>query len=238
MTQNIYFNQVKVDGPKKKLLEFQNELNFLNEKEMIYFESLFKVLAATDRYAQSEVTPEMLNVIMKCLELPKDKVFPALDVYRIYLTHPNSTANYSGSDAGSEHLAILTTILQAEAPKATTMLALRCLTNLFINQSCHYVALKRRQQILEAAAPHLMHEDKNVRQAAATLVLNYSVSWQDQDDEEGRVQAISALAGAIPEESDLQTMLRMATAIGNLAHGNEEAKQLVETFGIQFPPES
>lgn len=180
----------------------------------------------------------MLNVIKKCLLLPKDKVFPALDVYRIYLTHPNSTENYNGSDAGAEYIAVLTNILGGDCPKNTNLLALRCVANLFINQSAAYVAVKRRSLILEAVSAHLMSEDKLVRQAAATIILNYSVSWILKDDEEGRIQAISALAGAISEETDLQNMLRMATALGNLAHGNAEALSLVQSIGITFPPES
>jgi hypothetical protein len=30
-------------------------------------------------------------------------------------------------------------------------------------------------------------------------------------------------------------MLRMATALGNLAHENKDARSMVETFGIKFP---
>ena len=91
---------------------------------------------------------------------------------------------------------------------------------------------------MEAVSEHLTSDDKNVRQAAVTVILNYSICWLDQEDEEGRIQAISALAGAISEETDLQTLLRQATALGNLGHGNAEAKGLIETYGIQFPPDS
>ena len=48
-----------------------------------------------------------------------------------------------------------------------------------------------------------MSEDKNVRQGAATLLLNYSSAWLMKDDDEGRIQAVSILAGAISEEKDL-----------------------------------
>lgn len=95
--------------------------------------------------------------------------------------------------------------------------------------------MRRRQKIMELVSPYLYSEDKNVRQAAVTVMMNYSVAFLLKDDEEGRVQAISALSEAIPNETDLQTMLRMATAIGNLAHGNEEAASMVKTFGIKFP---
>jgi len=72
------------------------------------------------------------------------------------------------------------------APKATHMLALRALVNLFKNQSCQYCALTRRQAILESSAKYLMHADKNVRMAAITLFLNYSVNFHLKDDKDGR----------------------------------------------------
>ena len=91
---------------------------------------------------------------------------------------------------------------------------------------------------MEAVSRHLYSEDKNTRQAAVTVFLNYSVAFLLKDDEEGRVQAISALSEAVPNETDLQTMLRLATTLGNLAHGNAEAASMVETFGIKFPEDN
>ena len=41
------FDQVKLDGCKKKILEFNAELNVLVDQDLIYFESMCKVLAAT-----------------------------------------------------------------------------------------------------------------------------------------------------------------------------------------------
>jgi len=143
-TQNIYYSAVKIDGPKKKLLEVQAELNFMTEKELIYFESMTKVLNNPAKFATSEVSPEMFNCIKKCMELPKDKAFAGLDLYRMYLTHPNSDTNYSGADAGAEYISHLTAILSGESPKNLNLTALRCLNNLWMQQSAHYVALKRR----------------------------------------------------------------------------------------------
>jgi hypothetical protein len=106
---------------------------------------------------------------------------------------------------------------------------------MFKQQSSHYAVMRRREQIMASVSPYLYSEDKNVRQAAVTVLLNYSVAFLLKEDEEGRVQAISALSEAIPNETDLQTMLRMATALGNFAHENKDARSMVETFGIKFP---
>jgi hypothetical protein len=107
----VFYEVVKTEGLKKKLLEFINELNYLTEKEMVYFELTMKTLANSALFHSSEVTPECIKIIRKLLDLPKEKIFPAVDLYRIFLLHPNSTEAFNQSDAGSEYFAILNAIL-------------------------------------------------------------------------------------------------------------------------------
>ena len=100
-TSHIYYDTAKTEGPKKKILEFNAELNTLTDKDNIYFESLCKVLGAPERFHSSEVSPQQLECLKKLMEWPLDKVFPAIDLYRIYLCHPNSYEAYAGADAGA-----------------------------------------------------------------------------------------------------------------------------------------
>lgn len=66
-TTHLYYDQVKIEGPKKKILEFNAELNALDSQELIYFETLCNVLGATQNYHRSEVSPQQLKVIEKLL---------------------------------------------------------------------------------------------------------------------------------------------------------------------------
>jgi len=95
--------------------------------------------------------------------------------------------------------------------------------------------VKNRQRILDAACGHFNHEDKNVRQAVITLVLNYSVNFLATEDLEGRIQAVSAMSQAFEQEKDLQNLLRMTTTLGNLCFNNEEVFEFVGGLGITFP---
>jgi hypothetical protein len=157
-TTNIFFDQVKIEPPQKKILEFNAELNKLFDKDLIYFESCCKVLSQPQYYHSSSVGPASIEVIKKCLEFPADKLFPALDLYRIFLLHPNSSEGFSGADSGFVFLSILLSpLLDPNAPKANIMLALRCLCNLFKNQSSQHAALKNRQRIIDAASSHILH---------------------------------------------------------------------------------
>lgn len=144
-TTAIMFDQVKLDGCKKKILEFNAELNVLVDQDLIYFESMCKVLAATQNYHRTEVSPQQLKVIDKLLNFPIDKAFPCMDLYRIYLLHPTSYEAYAASDAGATYIqAMLRFISDTENPKALIMLTLRGLSNLFKNQSSQHVALLNR----------------------------------------------------------------------------------------------
>ena len=69
-TQLVFFDAVKVDGPKKKILEFNAELGALEGQELIYFETLCNVLAATQNYHRSEVSPQQVKVLDKLLQFP------------------------------------------------------------------------------------------------------------------------------------------------------------------------
>lgn len=91
---------------------------------------------------------------------------------------------------------------------------------------------------MDAVTPHLVHADKGVRQAAITFMMNFSVEFLSRDEVEGRIQVISALATCIPTETDLQNLLRAATALGNCAHKCPEATSLIPAIGITFPADS
>jgi len=160
----VFYDVVKTDGLKKKLLEFITELNFLDEKETLYFEATMKTLSNVGLFHSSEVTEGGVKVIRKLLDLPKDKIFPAVDLYRIFLLHPNSAEAYNQSDNGSEYFAILNAILEnSNSPKAAHMLALRCYSNMFKQQSSHFAVMRRRERIMASVSPFLYSEDKNVR---------------------------------------------------------------------------
>lgn len=157
-TQTIFFDQVKVDMPQKKILEFNSELGRLVDKDFTYFETLCKTLSQPQYFHSSQILPASVEILKRLLEFPADKLFPCLDLYRIFLLHPYSSEGFSGSDGGSYYLAILLAQLQGDpqsVPKANVMLAVRCLCNLFKNQSSQHTMIKNRQRIIDAVAGHL-----------------------------------------------------------------------------------
>ena len=91
--QMLYYEAVKIDGPQKKILEFNTALTeegftgVLVDKELTYFDGLCKVLSKPEFFHSSEVEERQLATLNKVLEFPLDKAFPGIDLFRIFLLH-------------------------------------------------------------------------------------------------------------------------------------------------------
>ena len=77
-----------MDAPKKKLIEFNNELKTLSNSELETLESFMELLKNKQFYHSSKVSKQGHDLIKKLLKFPSDKVLPCLDIYRMFLMHP------------------------------------------------------------------------------------------------------------------------------------------------------
>jgi PUL domain len=152
-------------------------------------------------------------------KFPSDQAFPVLDIYRMFLMHPHSSEHYKVFETALEYLNILISHLRETKQESTQLVALRCLVNLFNNSASLYVLQQKRQWILDTACQFIYKDNKNIRQAAITLLLNYSILLIDKPDPEGKIQIVSAVSGgAIQKETDAQNNLRLITAIANISY--------------------
>ena len=136
----------------------------------------------------------------KLLELPVDRIFPVLDLYRIFLTHPDATCHFKKYEDGKSRIWVFVNCLNAKnATDPTIMLSLRCLCNVFKDMNGQFCLREMRERVVEAVAQHLSNAKANIREPAVTVLLNYSIAFLTKDDAEGRIQAISAM-GAIASE--------------------------------------
>ena len=84
----LFFDQIALDGPKKKLIEFNQELNILTQPELDTLESLIELIKNKSFYHSSKVSKHGYELVRKLLKFPADKAFPSLDIYRMFLMHP------------------------------------------------------------------------------------------------------------------------------------------------------
>ena len=56
MKKFLFFDAINVDGPKKKLLEFNQESNTLNEQDLTLLDSLLELIKNKQFYHSSKVS--------------------------------------------------------------------------------------------------------------------------------------------------------------------------------------
>jgi len=184
----LTYDTVKIDGPKKKILEFNGQQAFMDEKELKYFDGLCEVLADKSKYWSTKVSDYQEKLLTKLISLPIEKVFPCLDFYRIFLLHPDASCHFKKFEEGAVHLAsIVGCLTDKGAGDPAKMLALRCLNNMFGVQSANFVLRERRQKVIEAVSDTLTHAKANIREPSITVFLNYSIIFLQKDDTEGKI---------------------------------------------------
>ena len=85
-------------------MEFANAGQLLEAKELIYVERLCGLLGDKANYWATKLTVTESDLLDKLLTFPLDKVFPCLDLYRIFLFHPDSSIHYKKFEDGLGHL--------------------------------------------------------------------------------------------------------------------------------------
>lgn len=172
----FYFDSINVDGPKKKLLEFNHEHQILDEKEVQLLDSLMELIKKKEMYHSSKLSKPGFELVRKLLKFPADKAFPSLDIYRMLLMHPHLSEHYKVYELGLEYIFILVDYIKdPKANQNTILMALRCLVNLFQNTASMYTALERRAIIVETASPFATSDNKHIRYAVYTLFWKYSI---------------------------------------------------------------
>ena len=226
MKQFLFYEAVKIDGPKNKILEFNTADNFMDEKELKHFESLCGVLGDKDKFFNTKINDYHNALLTKLITLPVEKVFPCLDLYRIFLLHPDATCHSKKFETGANHLySLCGPLSDPKAGDPAKMLALRCICNLFREQTSIFVCREKSQKVIETVSAHLKNPKNTIREAAITVLLNYSIAYLQKEDHNARIQLISAL-GAVANESDEQCKKRITAAVNNLTYKNYEGKNL------------
>lgn len=63
----LFYDTVKVDGPKKKILEFNEAANFLDAKELKVLDSLCTTLESKDKYYMTKINDYMSELLDKLI---------------------------------------------------------------------------------------------------------------------------------------------------------------------------
>ena len=125
----LYFDSVSIMGPQKKLCEFRPETDADTLNALC--QSLSTLTQPTEKCLL------LLKQLLTSMEM--SKVFPAVDLFRIFLLNDASYTDFTKA-TGNPLKPLLTFLAAKDAPNAVHLLSLRCLCNLFKN--CSFVATK------------------------------------------------------------------------------------------------
>ena len=218
---------------KKKIEEFGK----LSESQMSKVSSLMETLTATNRYHASKITKDELSVIADMLDLlPLDEVFPALDLARLTVTHPDA-ASSSNNAFWSKVLTKASTLcentLQGPAAVAIPMLSLRLFANAFRGgPGSLEAAATHLEGILTCAQMFVASSNKNVRLSVATVLYNVSFYLHSKD---GRADIGSQLVSVADKilssrtyegEAITRTLVALGTAVMASPIAKESANAL------------
>lgn len=125
-------------------------------------------------------------------------------------------------------------IQNKQASDPAKMLALRCLANMFRDQSAIFILNGKRELVVQTVCGMLTHAKANIRESAITVLLNFSIQFLMKDDPEGRTQILSGLSALSAQKATLdeQSKKRFEACVTNLIFKNSEGKDLASTLGL------
>lgn len=115
--------------------------------------------------------------------------------------HPSMAEPFKLAEFGVEILGSFTHFLR-NGTTPTQMMALRCMTNMFKNQSSTIVIKNQMKGVAEVVAPKLADGNKNVRLSASTLLINFSIVCIDQNKSDVKQHILQLLTGPCQSETD------------------------------------
>mmetsp|Transcript_119741 Transcript_119741/g.382201 ORF Transcript_119741/g.382201 Transcript_119741/m.382201 type:complete len:760 (+) Transcript_119741:157-2436(+) len=171
-----HFKDGKFEPLQNKLLEFNASVGEglkMDELEVGYFTD---AIAKLKFGVGSEFKDREKEVVWKKLkEWPQDKIFPVMDLWRLFLVHPSSADFFKGSDRGTPYILKVLSLFAADPSGPLGLCCARFLTNLFIHQTNRYAAFDKRELLLKGVEPALSVGSKHVKVASASVLLNLAI---------------------------------------------------------------
>ena len=212
-----------------------------SEAELDAIRLLADVLSATARYHATAVPPAAVKALFrKMLRWPLDRAFPAIDVLRVLLTHPDGSAAVA-AEAGSVFVSAQTERIAAArlvpALRPVVLLTARALGNACAAESTRLLILGGASAVLDCAADLLQYDNAPVRAATCTLLHNVAHAMHTQarraqlagggggepnPDHVDQLLALtleglSVVGGAAPERADAVAAAALLLALGTVA---------------------
>ncbi|KAM3139405.1 hypothetical protein pb186bvf_008430 [Paramecium bursaria] len=219
-TQYFLYENKNVEGLKKKLLEFNQQVTEyqLTEKDIIYFmKGVDQLLDPAQPKLDNTVSQVFMNKLFKW---PNQFLLPVWDFLRIFNLHHSSETLYSGLDKGITIILDANRLIDLENQSPVFIrLILQTLTNCFYHNANQYSMLKYLSifgDIIKTQAIQKCDEKTNI--VVANLIMNYSIAIFQKPlfNEEAGLQLSQAIQNFLHLQRDQESLIKVVTAVGNL----------------------
>lgn len=194
----LFFDTGKPEAAEKKILEFNDALNDGDtEKKMDHIEKMHfneAIQKLQKKHGSKDMRAVERDLIWrKCGGWDEDKLFPVLDLWRLYLLRADSCEMFKGTDRG---YSIIQSILRMLKSNLNTPLGIgcaRCLANIFSSFTNRASLFERRVpvlQVLKEAAMGGQPMHKQVKLALTTTLLNFTTAFIGLKEKTGRTECI------------------------------------------------
>jgi len=224
-----------LDKMKNKIQEFGK----LSDEQLGQVGSLMVTLAASSRYHSSKVQDSELNVVAHMLEqFPPAEAFPALDLARLTVVHPDATSKprcsyWDRVFQQTLQLCQQSNALKGPAAVAIPMLSLRLFANAFKGgPGSSQAAGAYIDGILTCVEAHGKSSNKNVRLSVATVLYNLCFYLRSNVQSRSFAHRIVPLLNDIVENKAYETeaLTRALVALGTLIMSSKDAKEAANSL--------
>eukprot|EP01027_Heterolobosea_sp_BB2_P003327 GEZU01005056.1.p1 GENE.GEZU01005056.1~~GEZU01005056.1.p1 ORF type:complete len:827 (+),score=228.62 GEZU01005056.1:93-2573(+) len=253
-TTPVLFDAIDfLDKIHAKLVQFNNELAqagspaALNEKEQAALNDLCGNVLKSKDFGNTAIHDAHVQLFVKLLQWPVDKVFPVVDLLRIFILHKNAAAGFV-QQVVNRNIDLMAQLIDkcfdpavtGSLPPATTgslqMLCLRFVANAFSPNTTGVKNLVVRfaGQILDRIKVVLHATDPKIRVVLIGALFNMTTYYHSVDGGEQVDQLLTALAETLKSEANPGNVVRIICGMGNLitspqnkARAKQRAKSLL-----------
>ena len=221
----------------EKMLSKLKDSDKLSDGDFEALQALTSTLSVTNRYHATLVPQEQLKAIKGILEnWPPEEAFPALDLARLAVLHPDGARNGTYWDSLIKLTLQQGAIeLKGTAAVAVPMLTIRLFANCYKGGAgAMEAAVANMDIILDYTEKYLKSTNKNIRLSVATLLVNIATYLKAHPGGPIVSHHIVSQVNIILETKlyDGEAMIRSLVALGTVLLTGPEAKAAAKVLGM------
>eukprot|EP00811_Abedinium_folium_P023659 NODE_3327_length_2052_cov_8.360519.p1 GENE.NODE_3327_length_2052_cov_8.360519~~NODE_3327_length_2052_cov_8.360519.p1 ORF type:complete len:428 (-),score=129.53 NODE_3327_length_2052_cov_8.360519:726-2009(-) len=243
---HISFKAGKFEALQAKLLEFNAQMDAslqINPTDTLFLtEAIGKLKSGNLKLEIRNCEKEVF--FMKLGAWPREQLFPVIDLWRLFLLHPQSCDSFKGSDRGTAFLTQVTGLLSEDTNGPLGLCCARYLVNLFMFPTNRSAAFDKREFLLRAVAVALGSTNKLTRAAGAALILNFAIVLHERSFPPKQWDAVCgaeltrlalgflATAGADDADGQQKCVLALGTLLPRDRASAGTVKQMIVDAGL------